>query len=89
MRRIFSRHNPRVVGAAALFCLLCAGAAACPMCKENLVPDPSGGTGPSSLARGFAYSIYLMMAVPYLLVASITWWVVRAYRRKPSAGVSE
>jgi len=52
---------------------------ACPLCKDAL------STG---LARGFYWSILLMLSVPVLVVGVISTVVWRAYRRK-SAGLMD
>ena len=48
----------------------------CPMCKEAI----GVVTG---LSQGFAWSILLMLAVPFLVVAIITGAVVIAHRSRP------
>jgi len=56
---------------------------ACPGCKEALF-DPGELPQKLSTARGYALSIGLMLAVPLLLIASVTTLVVRGItvRRK-------
>ena len=49
---------------------------ACPMCKEAV-------SAISGLSQGYAWSILLMLAVPFLVVAIITGAVVKAYRSRP------
>lgn len=52
----------------------------CPMCKEAI----AAGSDPvmaKQLLQGWGRSIYLMMAVPYLIVAGITFAIVRSTRR--------
>ncbi len=48
-------------------------AAACPACKENLSNGQTNGQGEATpnLAQGFAWSIYLMIAVPFALAGGL------------------
>lgn len=48
---------------------------ACPACKEAVASQ--GGT----MTRAWASSIYLMMAVPYLLFAGLAFTIARSARR--------
>ena len=59
--------------------------AQCPMCKEALTNDgEAGGAAPkngepvSGLARGFFWSILLMLAMPFTLAGAIVAMVYRA-----------
>ena len=59
---------------------------ACPMCKETV--DQAGmdgttgaATGGNPLGAGFAWSIYLMLAVPYLMIGVGAFVVWRGIRR--------
>ena len=58
-------------------------ALACPMCREAV--DQSIGQEAAAmrngLASGFAFSIYFMLAVPYLLIGSFAFAVWRNVRR--------
>ena len=56
-------------------------ARACPLCKEALF-DPGQLHQKLALARGYALSIGLMLAMPLALVAGLTLMIVRAQRRK-------
>lgn len=54
---------------------------ACPGCKESLV-DPSELGQRLATAKGYAFSIGLLLAVPVGLVSALTLAIVRAHRRK-------
>ncbi len=60
--------------------LLIAEVLACPGCSEALF-DPAQAEQAVRTARGFAWSIYTLLAVPVLLVAGIATLIVRASRR--------
>jgi hypothetical protein len=84
-------------GAGALLCLsalLVAGpmapkVAACPNCKlmlaEDQAPDSAGqaSTSPGGLAEGFYWSILLMMAAPFGLVAGFGGVLLFTLRARP------
>lgn len=76
----------RVMTASCVFLLLCvtcdAGLMACPDCKNSLTSGPAG----AELARGFELSIYLMLAMPILILGSLgtLFYVqIRRARRNP------
>ena len=55
---------------------LCAIAAACPTCKDNMAHDPAS----ANLVRGYAYSIMFMLSMPPLIFGSLSayfYWEVR------------
>ena len=54
------------------------GTLACAMCKDLL-----GGVQ-SQMAKGYFWSILLLLAVPFGIMGCITWRVVSAMRRKAS-----
>ena len=63
-------------------CLLGAAAAwACPGCKESLF-EPDQLAQRISTARGYAWSIGLLLAVPCGLLATVAALVVRAHRQR-------
>lgn len=68
------------------FALLMWGSAAwaCPGCKESLF-DPGGLPQRLGLAKGYALSIGLMLAVPAGLVGGVTALIIRAQRRRREA----
>ena len=78
-------HCVAGIGAAlillALVVILCVPAAvmACPLCKESLF-DPSQLHQKLSMARGYALSIGLLLAVPLGLVVGVTTLIARAQR---------
>jgi hypothetical protein len=55
--------------------------AACPLCAENLSKDLYGNQ-PNDLARGFFWSIMLMMALPFTLAGAMAWKLRQAHRKK-------
>ena len=54
---------------------------ACPGCKEALF-DPSQLHQRLSTAKGYAFSIGLMLLMPVGLIGALTALIVRAQRRK-------
>ncbi len=84
------RFRVALSAAIVLVLLLAVGEAAlvsaCPMCKESVDQagmDGSTGspTGTNPLGAGFAWSIYLMLAVPYLMIGTGAFVVWRGVRR--------
>jgi hypothetical protein len=69
-----------LIGVAALVVLLVAAeAVGCPNCKDAVnTSDPDG----LNLARGYFYSILLMLAMPFTLVGSFGCYVWREMRRQ-------
>ena len=63
----------------AWFSLMAGAAVACPACKDA-VSSPENPAS-ASLTRGYARSIYLLMAAPYLLFGGVAFTIVRAARR--------
>ncbi|MEZ0227049.1 MAG: hypothetical protein ACAI25_00370 [Planctomycetota bacterium] len=62
-----------------LFVLLLAGAAsACPGCREAVKDSQHGMADP---AAGFSWSIYLMIAVPYLTLGGLGFAFWRAMKK--------
>jgi hypothetical protein len=59
--------------------LLAVDASACPNCKDAVnTSDPDG----LNLARGYFYSILLMLAMPFTLAGSFAAYVWREVRRQ-------
>jgi hypothetical protein len=54
---------------------------ACPGCKEALF-DPGQLKQRLSLAKGYAWSIGLLLLVPFLLVGGLSVGIIRAVRRQ-------
>src|SRR5205814_1861068 len=79
------RSGLMVVGAGLLWAgvLLAspATARACPNCKQLIASNsPGQGTSEGGMGKGFNYSIYIMLAVPFLMMGSFgfgLWYVVR------------
>lgn len=55
----------------------------CPMCQE-VVASQGDPAIASRLTSGFAWSLGLLLSVPYLLVAGTAFWIVRSVRRARS-----
>jgi hypothetical protein len=73
--------NPRVlIPVAVLLALAVVGeACGCPNCKDAVdTADPDG----LNLARGYFYSILLMLAMPFTLVGTFGCYVWREMRRQ-------
>ncbi len=62
----------------ALLLIVVGDASACPNCKEALAVQ---GGDASKLKDGYFYSILLMMAMPFTLLSTGAFFVVRAVRR--------
>jgi hypothetical protein len=71
--------------------------AACPNCKSMMSEDNADPAQQAqreqqaNLGRGMSYSVYVMLAVPYLLLAGFgggIWWAIRknAGPRQPLPG---
>ena len=75
-----------LAGAVLLACLLVAGDAfGCPNCKDAVnTSDPEG----LNVARGYFYSILLMLAMPFTLVGSFGAYVWREMRRQKAAAAT-
>ena len=86
-----ARHLLRVAGRLAI-CLCVAAIVAtagqalgCPTCKDGVAEsDPEG----VNLARGYFYSILLMLAMPFTLVGSFGAYVWREMRRQKAAAAA-
>lgn len=63
--------------------LLMAAAEACPTCKDGLAAADSQG---ANIARGYFYSILLMLAMPFTLAGSFGLYVWREFRRQQADG---
>jgi len=63
-----------------LLLLFAGGAAACPACESAISSQETPG-GSAKLVRGFARSIYVLMAAPYILFGGVTFAIVRAAHR--------
>jgi hypothetical protein len=75
--RSFGRAAVSLVIAVAL--LAAADAVGCPNCKDGVnTSDPEG----LNLARGYFYSILLMLAMPFTLAGSFAAYVWREMRRQ-------
>ena len=73
---------------AAACLILPAAAAACPGCKEGLF-DPGQLAQRLGTARGYAWSIGLLLLVPAGLLGGIAALVLRGHRRRRAAASPE
>lgn len=85
-RGLLSRLRPTAQGAgiaAILLLVLVAGEAwGCPTCKDGVAEsDPEG----MNIARGYFYSILIMLAMPFTLAGSFGAYVWREMRRQERA----
>ena len=64
---------------------------ACPMCKNAV--DQSVGQEAAAmrngLGSGFAFSIYMMLSVPYLLIGGFAFAIWRSIRRSDSSSKTD
>ena len=65
--------------------VLVADAVACPTCKDGLAAADSQG---ANVARGYFYSILLMLAMPFTLAGSFGFYVWREMRRQQQTNAS-
>ncbi len=56
----------------------------CPTCKDGMVADDAS----VNMARGYFYSILLMLAMPFTLASCFGMYVWREYRRQERSGDS-
>ena len=73
------RNTPVLAVAVLVALLVTADAFGCPNCKDAVdTSDPEG----LNLARGYFYSILLMLAMPFTLAGSFGCYVWREMRRQ-------
>jgi len=65
-----------------LLVILAGVSEACPTCKDGLAAADSQG---ANIARGYFYSILLMIAMPFTLAGSFGLYVWREFRRQQQA----
>lgn len=77
----------RSLAVACLFAAAFAAAEAlgCPNCKDGIAANDSEGM---NIARGYFYSILIMLAMPFTLVSSFGAYVWREMRRQRREGVA-
>lgn len=66
----------------AVAAILAGEAVGCPTCKDTLA---EGDSSAANIARGYAYSIVIMLAMPFMLAGSFGLYVWREMRRQRSA----
>jgi len=74
------RHIPVLIMFLSLILVLglAGSSTACPNCKEAVSAQPSEMAG---MARGYNWSVLLMLAVPFTLLGTGTLMVMRAAKR--------
>jgi hypothetical protein len=81
------RKWPRLRAVAAILALglivLAGEALGCPTCKDSLA---DGDAQAANLARGYFYSILIMLAMPFTLASSFGLYVWREMRRQGPVG---
>lgn len=82
------------VGAAVLLLGEAMSAHACPMCREAVnqsAIDAGDAAGPAGrgLGSAFAWSIYVMIGVPYLMVSVAVFTIWRAVKRTQAAAADK
>jgi hypothetical protein len=76
-----TRRGWLAVACLGMLALVVAGVVeACPMCRDALA-DPAQGGQAARVAKGFALSIATMAGMPFLLVGTVAFFLVRAARR--------
>lgn len=55
----------------------------CPTCKDGVIASDDAAT---NIARGYFYSILLMLAMPFTLAGCFGMYIWREYRRQQHAG---
>lgn len=84
-RRVWSRVLVAALVVLPLSLALTAGEAwGCPTCKDGMVADDAS----VNMARGYFYSILLMLAMPFTLASCFGMYVWREYRRQERSGDS-
>ena len=79
------KFRPLAVACLLAAVFVAAEALGCPNCKDGIAAnDPEG----ANLARGFFYSILLMLAMPFTLASCFGMYVWREYRRQERSGDS-
>ena len=80
LRRVTRWRHPVTAGLVVAACLLVAADAwGCPNCKDAVnTSDPEG----LNIARGYFYSILLMLAMPFTLAGTFGAYVWREVRRQ-------
>ena len=77
------KFRPLATACLLVAALVAAEAFGCPNCKDGIAAnDPEG----MNLARGYFYSILIMLAMPFTLVGSFGAYVWREMRRQKRAG---
>jgi hypothetical protein len=74
-----ARYHATIVLAAAAAMVVAVEALGCPNCKDAVnTSDPEG----LNIARGYFYSILIMLAMPFTLVGSFGCYVWREMKRQ-------
>lgn len=82
-RRLLRAVVALLLVAPLLLGLLGAEAWGCPTCKDGVIASDDAAT---NMARGYFYSILLMLAMPFTLAGCFGMYIWREYRRQQQAG---
>jgi hypothetical protein len=77
------RLRPLAIACLFIAAFVAADAFGCPTCKDGIAANDTEG---ANLARGYFYSILLMLAMPLTLVSSFGAYVWREMRRQQRQG---
>ncbi|MEI6241586.1 MAG: hypothetical protein WCR51_14470 [Planctomycetia bacterium] len=77
------KFRPLAIVCLLLAAFVAADAFGCPTCKDGIAANDTEG---ANLARGYFYSILLMLAMPLTLVSSFGAYVWREMRRQQRNG---
>ncbi|MEI6255463.1 MAG: hypothetical protein WCQ77_02350 [Planctomycetota bacterium] len=79
-----AHYSPVFAAIAVLFIFAAGDAWGCPNCKDAVnTADPEG----LNMARGYFYSIIIMLAMPTTLIGSFSIYVWREMQRQKRAGI--
>lgn len=79
------KFRPLAIACLLVAAFVAADAFGCPTCKDGIAANDTEG---ANLARGYFYSILLMLAMPLTLVSSFGAYVWREMKRQQRNGVS-
>lgn len=77
------KFRPLAIACLLVAAFIAAEAFGCPTCKDGIAANDTEG---ANLARGYFYSILLMLAMPLTLVSSFGAYVWREMRRQQRQG---
>jgi hypothetical protein len=77
------KPRPLAIACLLVAAIVAADAFGCPTCKDGIAANDTEG---ANLARGYFYSILLMLAMPLTLVSSFGAYVWREMKRQQRTG---